>query len=74
MSRRLRVEGYTNLERDVHSGGIVNTSRTEYQQFMVAYEKKQTEKQRMQSMCDELNSLKDEMSDIKQMLKQILEK
>lgn len=74
MSKRIRVEGHVNLARDVYSGGIVNTSRIEYQEYMNAHTKKQSEKVKMQSMCDELNSLKDEMQDIKYMLKQILEK
>lgn len=72
--KRVKVEGYTNLSRDVHSGGIINTSTHEYTQFMTTYHKKKADKQQMQSMCDELNSLKDEMSEIKTLLKNILEK
>lgn len=74
MNKRIRVDGHTNLARDVYSGGIVNISRVEYNEYMNSHAKKQSEKQKMQSMCDELNSLKDEMSEIKQMLRQVLEK
>lgn len=72
--KRISIEGYTDLKRDVHSGGVVNTSTSEYQRYMTIQMAKKSEKQKMQSMCDELNSLKDEMQDIKSMLKQILEK
>ncbi len=74
MNRRIRVEGYGNLERDVHSGGIVNTSRHEYEQYMISQKAKKSEKMKIQSMCDDINNIKDEMNDIKYMLKQILEK
>jgi len=74
MTRRIQVEGHVNLARDPHSGGIVNTSRSEYVTYMEVQRKKQRERNKMETMCDELNSLKDEMQDIKYMLKQILEK
>lgn len=74
MAQRLKVENHSNLERDMSSGGIVNTSKTEYINFMEAREKRLAEKERMQSMCDEINSLKDEMTDIKSMLIKLLEK
>lgn len=72
--KRISIEGHTDLKRDVHSGGVVNTSTSEYHRYMSIQMAKKSEKQKMQSMCDELNSLKDEMQDIKSMLKQILEK
>ena len=74
MTRRIQVEGHVNLARDPYSGGIVNTSRSEYVTYMEVQRKKQKERNKMETMCDELNSLKDEMQDIKYMLKQILEK
>lgn len=74
MTRRIQVEGHVNLARDPQSGGIVNTSRSEYVTYMEVQRKKQRERNKMETMCDELNSLKDEMQNIKYMLKQILEK
>lgn len=74
MSRRIQVEGHVNLARDPYSGGIVNTSRSEYVTYMEVQRSKMAEREKMHNMCDELNSLKDEMQDIKYMLKQILER
>lgn len=74
MTRRIQVEGHVNLARDPYSGGIVNTSRSEYVTYMEVQRKKQNERDKMSSMCDEINSLKDEMHEIKYMLTRILEK
>lgn len=74
MAQRLKVQDHTNLERDMHSGGIVNTSKSDYINFMEARNKRLAERHRVQSMCDEINSLKNEMQDIKEMLRLVLEK
>ena len=70
---RIKVEGYTDLERERESGAIVNTNRIEYVQFMTKYRNKQAEKQKV-ALCDEINTLKDEMNEIKNMLIKVLEK
>jgi len=71
---RIKVEGYTDLERERESGAIVNTNRIEYVQFMTKYRNKQAEKQKVATLCDEINTLKDEMNEIKNMLIKVLEK
>ena len=43
---RIKVEGYTDLERERESA-IVNTNRIEYVQFMTKYRNKQAEKQKL---------------------------
>ena len=69
---RIKVEGYTDLERERESA-IVNTNRIEYVQFMTKYRNKQAEKQKVATLCDEINTLKDEMNEIKNMLIKVLE-
>lgn len=73
-NRHIQIEGSQTLVRERYSGGIVNTSTSEYQTYMSVQRGKQSQKIKMQTMCDELNTLKDEMSEIKSMLRQILEK
>ena len=71
---KVKVEGHTNLVRDMKSGAIISTSRVEYINYMKAVKLKEEEKQQTKNMCDELNKLKDEFAEIKNLLKQIIEK
>mgnify|MGYP001373661250 FL=1 len=71
---KVKVEGHTNLVRDMKSGAIISTSRVEYMNYMKAVKLKEEEKQQTKNMCDELNKLKDEFAEIKNLLKQIIEK
>lgn len=74
MSKHLRIEGHSDLLREKHSGGIVNSNAVEYQRYMSIQRNKQAEKQKVNTLCDEINTLKDEMSEIKSMLIKVLEK
>ncbi len=71
---KVKVEGHTNLVRDMKSGAIISTSTVEYMNYMKAVKLKEEEKQQTKNMCDELNKLKDEFAEIKNLLKQIIEK
>ena len=71
---KVKVEGHTNLVRDMKSGAIISTSTVEYMNYMKALKLKEEEKQQTKNMCDELNKLKDEFAEIKNLLKQIIEK
>ena len=71
---KVKVEGHTNLVRDMKSGAIISTSTVEYMNYMKAVKLKEEEKQQTKNMCDELNKLKDEFAEIKNILKQIIEK
>jgi len=73
-NRHIQIEGSQTLVRERYSGGIVNTSTSEYQTYMSVQRNLKSEKVKMQTMCDELNTLKDEMSEIKSMLIKALEK
>lgn len=71
---KVKVEGHTNLVRDMKSGAIISTSTVEYMNYMKAVKLKEEEKQQTKNMCDELNKLKDEFAEIKNLLKKIIEK
>jgi hypothetical protein len=71
---RLKVEGHSTLVRDVNSGAILSTNRSDYAAALQRKRKRDAEKAEMQSMCDEINSLRDEMSEIKSLLLDIARK
>ena len=64
MMDRLKVEGHSNLYRDINSGAVINSNRDEYDRYMKA-------KANRDNMVTEINTLKQELDEIKQLLKQI---
>jgi hypothetical protein len=61
---RLKVEGHSNLYRDINSGAVINSNRDEYDRYMKA-------KANRDNMVTEINTLKQELDEIKQLLKKI---
>lgn len=61
---RLKVEGHSNLYRDVNSGAVVNSNRDEYERYMKA-------KANRENLVSEINTLRHELDEIKQLLKQL---
>ena len=61
---KLKVEGHSNLYRDVNSGAVINSDQDEYDRYIKA-------KANRDSMVTEINTLKQELDEIKQLLKQI---
>ncbi len=61
---KVKVEGHSNLYRDVNSGAVINSNRDEYDRYMKA-------KANRDNMVTEINTLKQELDEIKQLLKKI---
>ena len=59
----LKVEGHKNLYRN-DSGAIVNTAKVEYTQYMRLKNRRQSEK-------DEIDRLRNEIDEIKSLLKEL---
>lgn len=60
---KLKVEGHSNLYRDLNSGAVINSNHDEYDRYMKA-------KANRDNMVNEINTLKQELDEIKQLLKQ----
>ena len=81
MNELVKVDGYSNLRKDLSSGGVVNVDRSSYQTHKNARRNmltQQTEKQQLQetvvSLEGEINNIKDELTDIKVLLTKLLNK
>lgn len=61
---KLKVEGHSNLYRDPDSGAVINSSQSDYENYMKA-------KQKREAMFSEINTLKQELDEIKQLLKNL---
>ena len=66
---RLKVQGFTSLERDIYSNGIVNTNKTEYQVYMSRIKAREKQGDEIRSAVKEINSLKAELREIKNLIK-----
>jgi len=69
---RLKVEGYSNLVREVSSNGIVNTNVTEYQTYMKRIKARQEHSDQIRNACKEINNLKQELYEIKNLIKEMV--
>ena len=74
MSDFRKVEGHTDLIKDMHSKAVINTNRSAY---LAAVQRKRTLQQQKDELRDatrEINILKCEMHEIKSLLIKLVEK
>mgnify|MGYP003338507077 CR=1 FL=1 len=70
----LKVIGHEGLVRDTATGAILNTSKTEYDEY-VALQRKAAEKEALISQhSEDINNIKNELQDIKSLLLQLVNK
>jgi hypothetical protein len=65
----MKVEGHNNLIRDDNSNAIVNTSSSEYNNYISLRAKRKQGTNRIDNMENDLKSLKDDINEIKTLLK-----
>ena len=65
--KRMKVEGRSDLERDLYSNALVNTDSDAYNAFIQKVNEKNAREER-------LNRLEKDMSDIKDLLRQMIDK
>ena len=66
----VKIEGHSNLSKDLDSGAVVNKDKVAYQRYL---QSKKNMKE-MQDTVSEINKMKEEMSEIKTLLKELLKK
>lgn len=69
---RLKVEGYSDLVREVSSNGIVNTNVSEYETYMKRIKARQEHGDQIRNACKEINNLKQELYEIKNLIKEMV--
>lgn len=67
----LKVEGHTDLIRDVRTNAIVKTSN-EYAVYMRRTRQREENADRLRDMCSEINNLKKELREIKDLIKKVV--
>ena len=69
----LKVEGHSNLVRDVSTNAIVRTSN-EYAVYMKRIRQREENADQLRGMCSEINNLKKELREIKELIKEVIKK
>lgn len=70
----VKIEGKEGLVRDMSSGAILNTSQSDYENYMNRKKHESAAKDQLAKHSDELNNIKNEISEIKQMLMALMNK
>ena len=70
----LKVRGHSGLVRDISSGAIVNTNRTEYEEYMARVRLAEERDQLISQHTDEINNMKNELREIKDLLIKLVNK
>lgn len=72
MGNYLKVEGNSDLVRDPATMAILNTSRTDYENYLRRKESLMSDKEQLANQAQEINNIKEDLSEIKQMLTALL--
>ena len=66
-----KVEGYSNLIRDEETKAIINTSMTDYNNYIMQKKLKEKEAQKINSIEKEVSNIKDDLNEIKNLLRRM---
>lgn len=76
-----KVEGHTNLRKDLYSGGIINVDKNSYNSYqntkrlaLQQLQEKHQIKEDVKDLRNEINNIKEQVSDIKDLLMQLINK
>jgi hypothetical protein len=68
----LKVSGHDGLVRDTSSGAIINTNRTDYENYVKNRDAAMARQMQVAEQAEEINNIKNELSEIKSLLTQLL--
>jgi hypothetical protein len=70
----VKIENKDGLVRDMSSGAVLNTNRTDYENYLTRKRQAELVKEQASKQVEEINNLKNELSEIKQMLLALMHK
>ena len=71
----LQVEGQPSLVRDISTGAVLNTNRSEYERYIrqkKVFQNRNSQIEQINKHTEEINSIKDDLQEIKSMLLQMV--
>lgn len=70
----LKVAGHAGLVRDTSTGAILNTNKSEYEEYIARQRQAEEREAEISQHTEDINNIKNELQDIKSLLLQILKK
>lgn len=70
----VKIENKDGLVRDISSGAVLNTNRTDYENYQIRKKQAELAKEQASKQVEEINNLKNELTEIKQMLLALMNK
>lgn len=64
----VQIKNRENLVRDVSSKAVINTNRTEYENYLSRRKNGQDMKARIDKNCDDIDCIKKDLTEVKEML------
>ena len=74
MTTIVKIEGKDGLVRDISTRAIINTNRSEYQNYINRRDAAMSKQKQIEEHSEDINNIKTELSEIKQMLLVLLNK
>jgi hypothetical protein len=74
MSELIPIKDNLGLFRDPKTNSIINSSASEYDNYLTLKRKKENESTKIKSIENEVNQIKNDINDIKNLLKSLNEK
>lgn len=68
MANLVRIKTNDSLVRDLNSGAVINTNRTEYENYLARRKKNTDVSAQLKKNCDEISEIKNELSEVKELL------
>jgi hypothetical protein len=74
MNNVVKVEGSSNLEKDLSTGVVLNNDRAGYEAYLAQVAANAAKRQQIMTIEQEVDNIKDDIQEIKQLLKYLIEK
>ena len=68
----IKVKNNNHLYRDTESNCIINTNRSEYEQYLARKQQKQREVNKVDNLERDISTLRNEITEIKDMLRSLV--
>jgi len=68
----IKVKGYDYLIRDPRTNAIINTNKSEYNEYIARRDSKIKEQQKMNDLESDVANMKDDLNEIKSLLRSLI--
>jgi hypothetical protein len=68
----IKVKGYEHLKRDPRTNAIINTNKSEYNEYIARRDSKEKEQQKIHNLESDVANMKDDLNEIKSLLRSLV--